>query len=362
MTRLVAIHLIYLLFSPSAVGVSAASSVDPAGSAATTASTPPSPAVVLPPAGDLATVPLFSLASGPAVTYTSSTTAASVVPPSDWLALLAQQLPLTSSPSSSVAKAAPLMLSPALPPIPGKVVDKIHRGENPDLKEMLADNIALAKRLQESGTGPFGTMIMSSRYREIADPITWVFCFLNFVAVKVEDEKTRELIAYAQIILDMARRHGGTGWLAYDAHFRAQFFAGGIYKWNEVNPSLLASAVFGNTRLGEGAKSCPRCMAADHTLAECAIAAMEESRPQSMSQPGPSRHTGSRHPSTPYPLPNRPDEPCRRFNKGLHCSAKSCRYEHTCNSCFRGPHPATECRQKGKRTEDSTHPHPKSST
>ena len=92
---------------------------------------------------------------------------------------------------------------------------------------MLSDNIALAKRLHEAHQAYPSPLHTGSKFREVTDPLSWVFCFLNFVAVKSEDPETRALLAYAQIIVDMARKHDGTGWLAYDTHFRAQLFAGG---------------------------------------------------------------------------------------------------------------------------------------
>ena len=308
----------------------------------------------MPPASAISMVPVFSLAaaSSPRVTLTPSTpTIPSVIPPADWMTLLAQQLPAAAH---QPPKSPPLILSPALPPIPGKVVEKILRGENPDLKEMLSDNLALAKRIRESHPSfpSFGTM---SRFREVSDPITWVYCFLNFIAVKVDDAHTRSLIAYVQIVLDMARRHGGSGWLAYDTHFRSQLFAGGTYGWNEVNPSLLASAVLGNSRVGEGEKTCTRCMASDHSTTECAMAPLQEKKHSPTIPPPPSanRQSAARQASAPYPPPTRPEEPCRRYNKGL-CSSKACRYDHSCNSCYRGAHPAIECRGRTKRGTDET--------
>ena len=122
------------------------------------------------------------------------------------------------------------------------------------------------------------------------------------MAVKSEDEQTRSMIAYAQIILDLARRYGGSGWLAYNTHFWAQLFAGKPFKWNEVNPSLLASAFFGNPRLGEGAKTCSRCMAAEHSTAECAVAASEDPKPTVQATPPPAtRQSSARQATLPYP-------------------------------------------------------------
>ena len=133
----------------------------------------------------------------------------------------------------------PLILSPALPPIPGKVVEKIQKGENPDLKELLSDNIALAKKLAESHQAFPGPLQSVSKFQEISDPLSWIYCFLSFIAVKLDNEEARGLIAYAQIILDLARKHGGSGWIVYDNHFRSQLFAGIVSNGTKsIHPSL----------------------------------------------------------------------------------------------------------------------------
>ena len=269
---------------------------------------------------------------------------------SDVSSLLAAISP--SSTSTHVSKAMPLILSPALPPIPGKVVEKIQKGENPDLKELLSDNIALAKKLAESHPVFPGPLQSVSKFREISDPLSWIYCFLSFIAVKLDNEEARGLIAYAQIILDLARKHGGSGWIVYDNHFRSQLFAGGSFKWNEVNPSLLASSVLANPRVGEGVRICTRCMTADHSAAECALASLEVPRSQPSPSPNPPpRANLTRRAVNPYPSMGRAsfDEPCRRFNRGS-CSSKTCRYEHTCSACFKGAHPAIECKLKESRT------------
>ena len=86
---------------------------------------------------------------------------------------------------------------------------------------MLSDNIAMAKLLHEAHQAYPSPLHSGSKFREVIDPLSWVFVFLNFVAVKLEDPETRSLIAYEQ---DLARKHGGTGWLAYGTHFRGHFW------------------------------------------------------------------------------------------------------------------------------------------
>lgn len=57
--------------------------------------------------------------------------------------------------------------------------------------------------------------------------ITWVFCFLSYTAARMDSESTRYLVIYAQIIVQFAQCHGGTGWLINDQLFWQQAAMGG---------------------------------------------------------------------------------------------------------------------------------------
>ena len=62
----------------------------------------------------------------------------------------------------------------------------------------------------------------NSRPLDIQDPLYWVFCFLSFMTAKVDHKETRDLIAYAQIVVYLARKHGGKGLITYNRLFRQQ--------------------------------------------------------------------------------------------------------------------------------------------
>jgi hypothetical protein len=47
---------------------------------------------------------------------------------------------------------------------------------------------------------------------------------MSFVAAKVDNVETRQLIAYGQIMLMLAKKYGGLGWRSYDTHFRQLSF------------------------------------------------------------------------------------------------------------------------------------------
>ena len=76
-----------------------------------------------------------------------------------------------------------LILSSALPPIPGKIVEKICTSVYVDLKDMLSDNVAPKKQLDE--VGAMNHLQLSSKYCKIQDPLSWVYCFLSFIRLKL---------------------------------------------------------------------------------------------------------------------------------------------------------------------------------
>ena len=134
--------------------------------------------------------------------------------------------------------------------------------------------------------------------------------------------------------------------------FALNCLPGEVSNGTEVNPSLLASSVLANPRVGEEVRICTRCMTADHSAAECALASLEVPRSQPFPSPNPPPRANLTHRAVnPYPSMGRAsfDEPCHRFNRGS-CSSKTCRYEHTCSACFKGAHPAIECKPKESRT------------
>ena len=179
----------------------------------------------------MSALPLFSTSGAPA---------APLFTPSD---------PITTTPlvgdlsmGTKPKKPSPLLLSSALPPVPSKSLEKIQNGTYLDFKELLPDNISLLQNAQDLG-GSSAASMANSKLREVPDPLSWVTCFLTFMAAKVDHQECRDLAAYAQIVIHLARKHGGKGWLAYDKLFRQQMAAGAESSWAELNSSLMAATV-----------------------------------------------------------------------------------------------------------------------
>jgi hypothetical protein len=180
---------------------------------------------------------------------------------------------ITLNPPVLVTKLTPaLVTSPAFPPVPGKLVDKIQAGQFVELKELLMDNAALLR--QTASSAPINTCpaagthnLPNRQLREIQDPLSCVFCYFYFLAAASSDPLARELAAYGQIIIHLAQKHGGKGWLSYDRLFRLQRAASSEFPWTEINTSLMASTVL----TGPG-QSCSLCAGSDHSADTCALA------------------------------------------------------------------------------------------
>ena len=125
-----------------------------------------------------------------------------------------------------------------------------------DFEEFLSDNIILLQRLRELGQGGpilpgVQPLVNSSRLQEIADPLSWVSCFLAFMASRVDNQETRELAAYGLIVLQLSRKHAREDWLAYNHQFCQHQTAGANLPWADISPSLMAATVLGQAAEGE---------------------------------------------------------------------------------------------------------------
>ena len=299
----------------------------------------------LPPASSIATIPLLpSITSTTAIGgSTAPTSVHSSVTIPDLTALLADPL-IGALGAASGNKTEPLIISPSLPPIPAKAVERIKQGKFIDFKEFLNDNILLLQKLQELGLAEsvapaLQPVISGSRLRDVTDPAAWASCFLLFMATKIDHQETRDLAAYGSIVLQLASKfQGGGGWRSYDRQFRQQKAAGATLPWAESNSSLMAATVLVQ---GSVSRSCTLCLGYDHVKEECALAALELAKqgasPQ-IQRPHLSRQARRPGPYTP-PMGSRV---CFRFNKGT-CLAARCHFEHYCSNCGRSGHPAISC-------------------
>ena len=162
-------------------------------------------------------------------------------------------------------------------------------------------------------------------------------------------QETRELAAYAVIIIDIARSHGCFGWRRYDAVFWQQKAAGATLPWSEINASLMSNTVFAMLNGSQGL-TCEFCFLSGHSKKDCALYCLEQ---YSMSS---SSAATLPHRSHARGLGNAAvskDTICLRFNKGT-CTG-ICRYTHACSSCYTVGHAEPDC-PKGKASSSYSQP------
>ena len=141
------------------------------------------------------------------------------------------------------------------------------------MRELLSDNMALLSQLEDLPSQN-AVAARPHRLREIESPLSWVFCFLVYIAIRTEDKEIRDMLSYARLIIQEAQCHGGAGWLEYDKWFLQQQAALTCkHPWNELNSSLHAATVM-SLRSGER-KSCKLCKEPDHSEAQFALASMQ---------------------------------------------------------------------------------------
>ncbi len=139
------------------------------------------------------------------------------------------------------------------------------------LKEFLGDNLALSQRLDETAPASshpsWPTQATVAHMREISSALQWAYCLLSYIAVRCEDSAVRDMLAFGRIVLNLAQKHGGSGWLEYDRAFRQQSSADPSIRWNSLNPSLMVLAAPSTTP----GSFCPHCQEVDHSPPDCAL-------------------------------------------------------------------------------------------
>lgn len=326
--------------------------------------------VSLPSAVSISHIPLMSMPSiemacGSAISTTQST----LVVPSQWSSgsllqtscqpsLLGSSLPgslppvpsqsnpLLPGPTSPAHTSSGFTLAPALGIIPQKLVEKVRSGAYVEMREFLRDNILLLEQLETlQGSMPQLASIPGAarpRLREVTTPLSWIYCFLNYMGVSTSDPTTRKQAAYAGLILMEAQRHGGRGWLEYDKAFRRQAANNPLLQWDIINQGIQASTI-----INQGLY-CTICNQTDHLAQQCALSFFQP--PLSSQGPLPNGlvattgHGRQKPRSTNQSLYHREFalNICISWNKGRCAFPSNCMYRHICASC-QAKHKARDC-------------------
>ena len=107
-----------------------------------------------------------------------------------------------------------VILSSVLQPIPARLVRRIVSKKFMEMRELLSNNLALHDQL-EAVHGPLLSMStpgsLHARMREVPPLTSWVYCFAAYMAVRMTDPLTRDMLAYCRLIKQEALRQGGLG-------------------------------------------------------------------------------------------------------------------------------------------------------
>ena len=175
------------------------------------------------------------------------------------------------------ATCAGLSLSPASEPFPWRLWNRVRTDEFVEMWDLLMDNITLLQRLKVfGGHRPLAAVpgMMRPHLREVTTLPTWMHCFLAYVTLRTRDPCTRDMLAYARLLIREAQRHPGNGWLDYDRVFRQQVAIDPTMAWNTLHPGIQSATLVGQAA-GQAVNFCTLCREVDHTAAQCALAYLQ---------------------------------------------------------------------------------------
>ena len=262
----------------------------------------------------------------------------------------AQTLP-SSQPARGHSVAAgsavrPYSLSPATEPFPQKLVEKVKSGQFVEMRELLSDNISLLQQLDTVNMQclPVLPGVLMPRLREVTTLPSWLYCFLAYMAIRSADQTTRNMLAYARLVIREAQRHGGVGWLDYDRVFRQQAALDSTMQWNTIHPGIQAATLTGRT--AKPGVFCTLCRESDHSAGTCALAYLQPTAMQplqaamSTQRASTQRQYGS----------SKKDAICYSWNAGKCRFPGRCSFRHECLQCHQS-HMAQDCPQGRARND-----------
>ena len=87
--------------------------------------------------------------------------------------------------------------------------------------------------------------VMRPRLREVVSLPTWLYCYMAYVAMRTPDPLTREMLAYARLIIRETQCHGRSAWVEYDHVFQQQMELDSSQRWNVIHSRIQAATLAG---------------------------------------------------------------------------------------------------------------------
>ena len=237
---------------------------------------------------------------------------------------------------------------PGIALIPPKLVQKILKGDDVDMHELLPETW----RAEE----PRDSCCRSIRPKRglVTDISLWTECYASLVAVLTTKypDKAPHFMGYLRTIVRASRNFEGSAWASYDAAYRRQAANRRSFDWSIIDPTIYNEAFTGRARV---MSRCRYCLADTHDAHECQYAPGDDPPPSKQPR---SANWGTVTSNRPDRASQRMVELCELYNssEGNRCSFKWCRFAHVCAKCKRGPHPAAECNRSGAQRGGLTGP------
>ena len=207
------------------------------------------------------------------------------------------------------------------------------------MRDLLTDNIALLQQLDTFNSQfsyPSLPGALKPRLREITSIVSWLYCYLAYMAMRTTDPATVHMLAYGRLIIKEAQQHQGNGWLEYDKVFRQQAAIDPARAWNVLHSDIQASTILGRPQAPGGGLYCLRCFESDHRSDQCALNYFQTPPNSSnVGSPGKTKSGIRRRPESALRI-------CVSWNKGRCIFPESCTFRHICAVCHQ-KHMARNC-------------------
>lgn len=198
-----------------------------------------------------------------------------------------------------------LVLGGGLPAIPADIVKRVADNSYIELSELLPE------RIQEASLYPEGKNKKKAQPVEKFDDWVLAFAVYSQALLSKDPSIASDLIIFMGTVARLARDHPGAAWATYERNFRANAVADPSTKWNRLDQEVWALSMV--------------------------------PKPPQISSSGFSLAPSKRRAST-----------CDKWNEGLFCPFRSCRFTHACSNCMSPQHRASAC-PGGARTS-AAHP------
>lgn len=213
--------------------------------------------------------------------------------------------------------------------VPKKIKKKIWKNQYIDLGTLLPrttiTNISNTNFSLQLTAKSQLSLVPNQNIKKIYNIEQWTTAFIRFTAIYTEQFplESPQLLKYAEIVRDLAKRNPGQAWLVYDQQFR-MLRENHMIPWDRLHTEFWVMSANHYSPLQSRQTKMP----------------FRSFRTNRFSQ-GSNRN------------PKFIELTCWTYNRRGFCGEPWCKYQHRCGYC-KGPHPASRCRPTRTTSQQST--------